>query len=86
MPIASWNLRPLSWEIAIMAKPLLTDELWVLIEPVLPRWVPSPKGGQLRLDDRKALTGILFVLLQALTKPRRLPSFPSSTRGFVRAC
>ena len=25
-------------------------------------WTPSPKGGQPRLDDRKALTGILFVL------------------------
>jgi transposase len=62
MPIASWNLGLLTREIAIMAKPLLSDELWALIEPVLPRWTPSPKGGQPRLDDRKALTGILFVL------------------------
>src|SRR3954467_1722226 len=45
-----------------MAKPLLTDELWSVIEPLLPRWAPSPKGGQPRLDDRKALAGILFVL------------------------
>jgi transposase len=45
-----------------MAKPLLTDELWAIIEPVLPKWTPSPKGGCPRLDDRKALTGILFVL------------------------
>lgn len=45
-----------------MAKPLLSDELWAVIEPILPRWTPSPKGGQPRLDDRKALTGILFVL------------------------
>ena len=45
-----------------MAKPLLTDELWAVIEPLLPKWVPSPKGGHPRLDDRKALTGILFVL------------------------
>jgi transposase len=45
-----------------MAKPLLPDELWTLIEPILPKWTPSPKGGQPRLDDRKALTGILFVL------------------------
>ena len=45
-----------------MAKPLLPDELWAIIEPVLPKWVPSPKGGHPRLDDRKALTGILFVL------------------------
>jgi transposase len=45
-----------------MAKPLLSDELWEVIQPVLPEWTPSPKGGQPRLDDRKALTGILFVL------------------------
>ena len=45
-----------------MAKPLLSDELWEVIEPLLPKWTPSPKGGQPRLDDRRALTGILFVL------------------------
>jgi transposase len=45
-----------------MAKPLLSDELWAVIEPLLPKWTPSPKGGHPRLDDRKALTGILFVL------------------------
>jgi hypothetical protein len=28
-----------------MAKPLLTDELWEVLEPVLPKWTPSPKGG-----------------------------------------
>jgi transposase len=45
-----------------MAQPLLPDELWAIIEPILPEWTPSPKGGHPRLDDRKALTGILFVL------------------------
>jgi transposase len=45
-----------------MAKPPLPDELWEIIEPILPKWTPSPKGGQPRLEDRKALTGILFVL------------------------
>jgi transposase len=49
-----------------MAKPLLTDELWEVLEPVLPKWTPSPKGGHPRLDDRKALTGILFVLKTGL--------------------
>jgi transposase len=45
-----------------MAKPLLPDELWEIIEPILPRRCPSPKGGRPRLPDRAALTGILFVL------------------------
>ena len=45
-----------------MAKPLLSDELWAVIEPLLPEWHPSPRGGHPRVEDRKALTGILFVL------------------------
>ena len=49
-------------EITIMAKPLLPDELWEIIEPLLPKWTPSPKGGQPPVTDRNALTGILFVL------------------------
>ena len=49
-----------------MARPLLPDELWEVIEPLLPAWTPSPLGGQPRLEDRKALTGILFVLKTGL--------------------
>jgi transposase len=47
-----------------MAKPLVSDELWAAIEPLLPK--PKPRRfrfpGRKPLDDRKALTGILFVL------------------------
>lgn len=49
-----------------MAKPLLPDELWELIEPLLPKWTPSPEGGQPPVPDRSALTGILFVLKTGL--------------------
>ena len=47
-----------------MAKPLLDDELWRVIEPLLP---PAPRRrrrypGRKRIGDRQALTGILFVL------------------------
>ncbi len=45
-----------------MPKPLLTDELWAVIEPLLPKERPKPKGGRPRVGDRAALTGILFVL------------------------
>jgi len=45
-----------------MAKPLLDDQLWKLIEPVIPKRPPRPKGGRPPVDDRKALTGIIFVL------------------------
>jgi transposase len=45
-----------------MAAPLVSDELWSLIEPLLPAPKPRPKGGRPPLDHRAALTGILFVL------------------------
>lgn len=45
-----------------MSKPLVTDELWELIEPLLPPEPPKPKGGRPRVRARAALTGILFLL------------------------
>ena len=45
-----------------MASPLVSDALWQRIEPLIPRKPPSPKGGRPRIDDRRCLTGILFVL------------------------
>ena len=45
-----------------MAKPLLPDELWVLIQPLIPPHRPQPEGGRPFLDDRKVLTGIIFIL------------------------
>jgi len=47
-----------------MAKPLLPDELWEVIRPLLPPAKPrrSRHPGRKPIDDRKALTGILFVL------------------------
>lgn len=50
-----------------MARKLLPDGLWAVIEPLLPPPPPpSPKGGRPRLGDRQALTGILFVLRTGL--------------------
>jgi transposase len=47
-----------------MAKPLVSDELWEVLQPLLPE--PKPRRfrypGRKPVDDRKALTGILFVL------------------------
>lgn len=45
-----------------MAKPLLSDALWKRIEPLLPKRKRNPQGGRPPIDDRKALTGIIFVL------------------------
>ena len=47
-----------------MAKRLLNDELWEIIQPLLP--APKPRRfrnpGRKPIDNRKTLTGILFVL------------------------
>jgi transposase len=45
-----------------MSKELVTDELWEIVEPLLPPEPPKPKGGRPRVEDRAALTGIVFVL------------------------
>lgn len=47
-----------------MAKAILDDELWAVIEPLLP--APKPRRfrypGRKPIGNREALTGILFVL------------------------
>ena len=46
-----------------MAKPLVSDELWELVEPLIPKVERRYRfPGRMRIDDRKVLTGILFVL------------------------
>jgi transposase len=45
-----------------MARPLVSDELWERIEPLIPGRVPNPQGGRPPVPDRNALTGIIFVL------------------------
>lgn len=45
-----------------MSKPLVPDDLWTRIEPLLPEEPPKPKGGRPRIADRACLTGIIFVL------------------------
>ena len=49
-----------------MAKALVPEELWEVIEPLLPPEPPKPKGGRPRIPDRAALTGIVFVLKSGL--------------------
>jgi transposase len=45
-----------------MARMLVSDELWSLVEPLLPKHKPSPRGGKPRTPDRVCFTGILFLL------------------------
>jgi transposase len=45
-----------------MAKPLVTDELWEKVEPLLPPVREAGTRGRPPIPNRSALTGILFVL------------------------
>jgi transposase len=45
-----------------MSDPLVPDDLWEAIEPLLPKEPPKPKGGRPRVPERAALGGIIFVL------------------------
>ncbi|NVE26155.1 IS5 family transposase [Burkholderia glumae] len=46
-----------------MARRKISNELWVALEPLIPEFTPSPRGGRRRtVDDRAALNGILYVL------------------------
>src|SRR5450830_1834577 len=47
-----------------MPKELIDDQLWSLIEPLLPEQVPRNRqyAGRKPLPDRAVLTGIVFVL------------------------
>ncbi|HEY9661052.1 MAG TPA: transposase [Allocoleopsis sp.] len=41
---------------------LLPDEVWERVKIAIPPEPPKPKGGRLRMDDRKALDAIFYVL------------------------
>jgi transposase len=49
-----------------MVKELVSDELWEIVESLLPDEPPKSEGGRPRIDDRAALSGILFVLKSAI--------------------
>ncbi len=40
----------------------IPDQLWARIEPLLPPPKPKKKAGRPRMDDRKAMTAIFYVL------------------------
>lgn len=46
-----------------MAGPLVSDELWAVVEPLIPKVERRRRcPGRKRIPDRRVLTGILFVL------------------------
>ena len=47
---------------AIATSSLLPDELWRLVEPLLPPEAPRTRGGRPRISGRAVLSGIVYVL------------------------
>ena len=45
-----------------MATPLVPDDLWAVVAPLLPPEPAKPRGGRPRVPDRACPTGIIFVL------------------------
>lgn len=53
-----------------MAKQIVTDELWEIVEPLIPEVKRRYRyPGRKRIDDRKVLAGILFVLRTGISWP-----------------
>jgi transposase len=50
-----------------MTRRKISNELWAALEPSIPAFTPSPKGGRRRtVDERAALNGILYVLQKGI--------------------
>jgi transposase len=49
-------------EATVTAKRLVSDELWAVVEPLLPMEPVKPNGGRPRVPNRSALEGIVYVL------------------------
>ncbi len=68
-----------------MSKPLVSDELWAILAPLLPADLPKPKSGrQRRISDRAALSGALFVLKSGIPR-EMLPQEMGCGSGMTRS-
>lgn len=71
-----------------LSRRLVPDELWVLAEPLIPRFDPRPQGGGTApVDDRAVFTAIVFVLTSSCAWRYLPPSFgvtvPTAHRRFT---
>lgn len=70
-----------------MAEPYVSDALWRVIEPLLPKHPSRPQGGHPFTDDRPCLEGIVHVLKtgctwQSLSRGGPWPSGSTCWRRF----
>jgi transposase len=65
-------------------KQFVTDEQWAKIEPLLPEYKPSPKGGRRPKDNRDVFEGIAWVLRSGARWQDLPDKYPSSTTCWRR--
>jgi transposase len=71
-----------------LSRRLVPDELWALVEPLIPPGKTRPQGGGMsRVDDRAVFTAIVFVLTSGCAWRHLPPSFgvtvPTAHRRFT---
>jgi len=62
----------------------LTDAQWAKIEPLLPKFKASRKGGRKPVDNRPVFEGILWVLRSGARWKDLPPEYPSPTTCWRR--
>jgi len=72
----------------VLSARLVPDELWVLVEPLIPGFAARPQGGGTApVDDRAVFTAIVFVLTSGCQWRMLPPSFgvtvPTAHRRFT---
>jgi transposase len=59
-----------------LSQRLVPDELWTLVQPLIPKFRPRPQGGGTApLDDRAVFTAIVYVLTSSCAWRDLPPSF-----------
>jgi hypothetical protein len=72
-----------------MAKELVPDELWMVIDPLLTPEPPKPNGGRPRVPDRATLDGIIYVKRESVNPagtsrvPKRQGTLESTGLGGI---
>lgn len=70
-----------------LSQRLVPDELWALVQPLIPQFTPRPQGGGTApADDRAVFTAIVYVLTSGCAWRDLPPSFgvtvPTAHRRF----
>ena len=69
-----------------MSNELVSDELWEMVEPLLPEEPSKPGGSRSRVPDRAALAGIVFVSKSGIPWEMAPEGMGCGSRSFSNLC